>query len=153
MIVKAIVRIFMICIEEFVFNTHTLCWLPPQLDESTARRHLRSPRSLSAKSSHLIFQGHIWSLEFNRCVCLLFHGNQAIFYWDIAKSICDLEIFKVNIMAKVKPDVPIWCLNFNSYVWFSFRGNRTIFGWDIANSIFGLVKLIAKVTPDNPIEV
>ena len=34
---------------------------------------------------------HIWGLEFNRCVCSLFRGNQTIFGWDIANSIFDLE--------------------------------------------------------------
>ena len=27
--------------------------------------------------------GHIWGLEFNRCVCFSFHGNWTIFGWDI----------------------------------------------------------------------
>ena len=44
--------------------------------------------------------------------------------------------FKVNVMAKVKPDGHIWGLEFNRCVCFSARGNRTIFGWDITNSIF-----------------
>ena len=35
--------------------------------------------------------GHIWALEFNRYVCLLFRGNRTIFGWDIANSIFDLE--------------------------------------------------------------
>ena len=36
--------------------------------------------------------GHIWGLEFSRCVCFLFHGNRTIFGWDIANSIFDLKI-------------------------------------------------------------
>ena len=35
--------------------------------------------------------GHIWGLEFNRCVCFSFHGNRTIFGRDIANSIFDLE--------------------------------------------------------------
>ena len=35
--------------------------------------------------------GHIWGLEFNRCVCFSFRGNQTIFHRDIANSIFDLE--------------------------------------------------------------
>ena len=35
--------------------------------------------------------GHIWGLEFNRCVCFSFRGNRTIFYRDIANSIFDLE--------------------------------------------------------------
>ena len=46
--------------------------------------------------------------------------------------------FKVNVMAKVKPDGRIWSLELSRCVCSSFRGNWTIFGWDIANSIFDL---------------
>ena len=35
--------------------------------------------------------GHIWGLELIRCVCFSFRGNRAIFGWDIANSIFDLE--------------------------------------------------------------
>ena len=35
--------------------------------------------------------GHIWGLELIGCVCFSFRGNQAIFGWDIANSIFDLE--------------------------------------------------------------
>ena len=36
--------------------------------------------------------GHIWGLEFNRCVCFSFRGNRTIFGWDIANSILNLKI-------------------------------------------------------------
>ena len=36
--------------------------------------------------------GHIWGLEFNRCVCFSFRGNRTIFGWDIANSIFDLKL-------------------------------------------------------------
>ena len=49
-----------------------------------------------------------------------------------------LDIFKVKVMMKVKPDGPNWSLKFSWCVCFSFRGNRAIFGWDTANSIFDL---------------
>ena len=35
--------------------------------------------------------GHIWGLEFNRCVCFLFRGNWTIIGWDTSNSIFDLE--------------------------------------------------------------
>ena len=35
--------------------------------------------------------GHIWGIEFNRCVYFSFRGNRTIFGWDIANSIFDLE--------------------------------------------------------------
>ena len=35
--------------------------------------------------------GHIWGLEVNRYVCLLFRGNRTIFGWYIANTIFDLE--------------------------------------------------------------
>ena len=51
-----------------------------QLDELTARRHMKSPWWLSVRSSHPTFQGHghIWGLQFNRYVCFSFLGNQTI---------------------------------------------------------------------------
>ena len=132
-------------------------WTNLQLYESTARRQLKSPRSLSGRSIHLILVNKwswSWSwmtnchplcamsigppiLEFNQYVCFSFRGNRTIFGWDIANSIFDLS-FKVKLMAEVKPDGQIWALEFNRYVCFSFRGNLAIFGWDIANSTFDL---------------
>ena len=35
--------------------------------------------------------GHIWGLQFNRCVCFSFRGNRTIFHRYIANSIFDLE--------------------------------------------------------------
>ena len=75
----------------------------------------KSPQSLSGRSLHLDLghqmvkitydlensnikvmakvksDGRIWGLEFNRCVCFSFCGNQAILGRDIANSILDLE--------------------------------------------------------------
>ena len=131
------------------------CSLYIQLDESTARRQLKSPRSLSGRSIHLtyilswkfkvkvmakvILDDHIWALEFNWC--LLFVSWQSDHFWlRYSKFYIWPWKFKVKVMAKVKPDGHIWALEFNRYVCFSFRGNRTIYGWDIANSIFDLEK-------------
>ena len=36
--------------------------------------------------------GHIWGLEFNRCVCFTFRGNQTIFGWDIQIPSLTLKI-------------------------------------------------------------
>ena len=49
--------------------------------------------------------GHIWGLEINRYVCFLFRGNRTIFYWDIAKSIFDLENSRSRSWPRSKPMV------------------------------------------------
>ena len=46
--------------------------------------------------------GHIWGLELIRCVCFSFRGNQAIFGWDKANSIFDLE----NSRSRSRRDRP-----------------------------------------------
>ena len=51
-----------------------------QLDESTARRHLKSPRSLSGRSLLTLDLGH-----------------------QMVKITYDLENSNINVMAKVKP--------------------------------------------------
>ena len=189
-----------------------------KLDESTARRHLKSPRSLSGRSLHLTLVikwswswmtyshpfvqyqsalplwdtaiskfdlenpwsrpcvwsnmskvrvtfdlenskvmvkfkpiGHIWGLEFNRC--LLFRSVspgpcQSDHFWlrYSIYHICPWK-FKVKVMGKAKSHGHIWGLRFNWYICFSFRGNRTIFGWDIANSIFDLENSRSRLWP------
>ena len=45
--------------------------------------------NVMAKVKH---DGHIWALEFNRCVCLSFRGNRAIFGWDTAVLYFTLKI-------------------------------------------------------------
>ena len=127
------------------------------LDESTARRQLKSPRSLSGRSIHLTSpnghgHGHEWptATPFVQCQSALPFWDTAIskfdhenpwsrsYVWSKVKVTFDLQISKVKIMVKVKPIGHIWGLEFNQYVCFSFRGNRTTFGWDIRNSIFDL---------------
>ena len=49
--------------------------------------------------------GHIWGLEFNRYVCLLFRGNRTIFGWDIANSIFDLENSRSRSWPRSNPVV------------------------------------------------
>ena len=49
--------------------------------------------------------GRIWTLEFNRYVCFLFHGNRTIFGWDIANSIFDLENSRSRSWPRSKPMV------------------------------------------------
>ena len=82
--------------------------------------------------------GHIWGLEFNRYVCVLFRGNRTTFGWDIGNSIFDLENSRSRSWPRLNLMVTFEALEFKRYVCFLFRGNRTIFGWDIANSIFDL---------------
>ena len=49
--------------------------------------------------------GLIWGLEFNRYVCFSFRGNLAIFGWDIANSIFDLENSRSRSWPKSNPMV------------------------------------------------
>ena len=90
--------------------------------------------------------GHIWGLEFNRC--LPFVPCQSDHFWlrYSIYHICPWK-FKVKVMAKAKSHGHIGGLRFNWYICFSFRGNRTIFGWDIANSIFDLENSRSRLWP------
>ena len=129
-----------------------------QLDESTARRQLKSPRSLSGRSIHLtLVTKWSWSWSWMTYCHPLCAMSMALPFWDTAASkfdhenpwsrscvwskvkvMFDLHNSKVKVMVKVKPNGHIWGLEFNRYVCFSFRGNRTNFGWDIGNFIFDL---------------
>ena len=139
-------------------------WKQIKLDESTARRHLKSPRSLSGRSLHLTLVikwsrshiswkiqisrswpmpkhiGHISGLEF-KSKCLIFVSGQSDNFW---LRYSQFHIwpwkFKVKVMAKVEPNGHTWSLEFSRCVCFSFLGNRTTFGWNIANYIFDLEK-------------
>ena len=44
--------------------------------------------------------GHIWGLEFNRYVCFSCRDNRAIFGWDIANLISDLENSRSRSLRK-----------------------------------------------------
>ena len=140
-----------------------------KLDESTARRQLKSPRSLSGKSIHLTSVtkwSRSWSsMTFCHTLCAMSIGPSEIqlfdhenpwsrsCVWSKFKVTFDLQISKVKIMVKVKPIGHIWGLEFNRYVCFSFRGNRTTFGWDIANSIFYLIKSRSRSWPRSNLRV
>ena len=145
-----------------------------QLDESTARRHLKSPRSLSGRSLHLTLvtkwsRSHITlkiqiSMSWPRsnplshlrprvqidmfAFCFVASNH---FWLRYSKFHIWPWKFRVKVMAKVKSDGHIWGLEFNWCVCFSFRGHRTIFGWDIANSIFDLENSRSRSWPrSNP---
>ena len=122
-----------------------------KLDESTARRQLKSPRSLSGRSIHLWSpngqgHGHEWptsqlALPFwDTAISKFDHENpwSRSCVWSKVKVTFDLQNSMVKVIVKVKLIGHIWGLEFNRYVCFSFRGNRTTFGWDIANLIFDL---------------
>ena len=90
------------------------------------------------------------ALDFNQYVCF-FVSCQSDHFWLIySKFYIWPWKFKVEVMAKIKPDNHIWALGFNRYVCFSFRGNQTIFGWDIANSIFDLEKYRSRLQRKSP---
>ena len=127
-----------------------------KLDESTAHRQLKSPRSLSGRSIHLTLVtkwSRSWSwMTYCHTLCAMSIGPPVprysyfkIWPWkSMVKIMCVVKgqdhVWPSNfkIMVKVKPIGHIWGLEFNQYVCFSFRGNRTTFGWDIVNSIFDL---------------
>ena len=122
-----------------------------KLDESTARRQLKSPRSLSGRSIHLtLVTKWSWSwswITYCHPLCAMSIGPPILRYsyfkiwpWKSIKGkfMFDLQNWKVKVMVKVKHIGHIWGLEFNRYVCSSVRGNRTTFGWDIGNSIFDI---------------
>ena len=149
-----------------------MTWRQPtmvQLDESTARRQLKSPQSLSGRSIHLtLVNKWSWSwmtychplsamssaLPFSDTAISKFdHENPCSrsCVWSKVKVTFDLQNSKVKVMVKFKPIGHIWRLEFNRYVRFSFRGNRTTFGWDIGNSIVDLENSRSRSWPrSNP---
>ena len=110
-----------------------------KLDESTARRYLKSSRSLSGRSLHLTFQGHgqgqIWlSLRPSvHAICLLLILWQSNHLW-LSYSKFQIRPWKliVKVMARVKSYAHNLRLRVQSICLLLFRGNRTIFGRDIA---------------------
>ena len=84
-------------------------------------------------------QGHIWPSKFKgqgygqvqthwshmrpgvQSICLLFVSRQCDHFWlRYSKFYIWPWNFKVNVMAKVKPDGHIWALEFNWYACFRF---------------------------------
>ena len=147
-----------------------------QLDESTARRKLKSPRSLSGRSIHLtLVTTWSWSwswMTYCHPLCAMSIGPPILWYnylkiWQLKSMvkvvICvvkikvtsDLQNSKVKVMVKGKPVGHIWGLELNRYACFSFRGNQTIF-W-LRYKKFHIwpckfkVKVMAKVKPDGHI--
>ena len=62
---------------------------------------------------------HICALEFNRYVCFSFRGNRAIFGWDIANSIFDLEKSRSRSWSRSNPMVTFE--HYSSIDMFAFR--------------------------------
>ena len=131
-----------------------------KLDESMARRQLKSPRSLSGRSIHLtLVTKWSWSwswMTYCHPLCAMSIGPPILTYsylkiwpWkSMVKVMCAVKgqghiwpsKFKGQCYGQGHPTGHIWGLQVNQYVCFSFHGNRTIFGWDITNSIFDLEK-------------
>ena len=141
-----------------------------KLDESTARRQLKSPWSLSVRSIHLTlvtkwswswswmtYCHPLWAMSIGPPI--LRYSYFKIWPWkSMVKVKCVVKgqghvwPSKFKVMVKVKPIGHLWGLEFNWYVCFSFRGNQTIFGWDIANSTFDLENSRSRSWPrSNPI--
>ena len=100
-----------------------------QQDESTARRHLKSPWSLSGSFLHLILvtkRSRSWSWMTPDCSLSI---GPPIPEMGLLQNLT-LKI-QGQVIAKVKPDDCICCLEFNRNVCFSFHGNWTIFGWGL----------------------
>ena len=109
------------------------------LDESTARRELKSPRSLSGRSIHLtLVTKWSWSwswMTYCHPLCAMSIGPPILRYsfskfdhenpwstscvWSKVKVMFNLENSKVKVMVKVKPDGHIWGLGVLSM--FAFR--------------------------------
>ena len=142
-----------------------------KLDESTARRQLKSPRPLPGRSIHLtLVTKWSWSwswMTYCHCLCTMSIGPPILRYsyfqiwpWkSMAKVMCvvkvkvtfDLQNSKVKVMVNVKPIGHIWSLEFNRHVYFSFRGNLTTFVRDIGNSIFDIENARSRSWPrSNP---
>ena len=106
-----------------------------KLDESTARRHLKSPQSLSVISiSHCSSLDNTATADFppsTKSVCLNFvRGNQTTFGRDIANFLFEPENSRSrsNMKSHLRPKA-------QSISFFSYPGNWTIFGWDYKNPL------------------
>ena len=155
-----------------MWNKRTFIWKNKgKLDESMARRQLKSPQSLPGRSIHLtLVTKWSWSwlwMTYCHLLCAMSISPPILRYnyfkfdnenpwsrssvWSKFKVIFDLQNSKVKVMVKFKPIGHIWGLEFNWYVCFLFRGNLTILGWDIANSIFDLENSRSRSWPkSNP---
>ena len=145
-----------------------------KLDESTARQHLKSPRSLSGRSLHLTLVTKWSSSHFTLKIQMsrswprsnplvtfeawssihvfVFVSWQSDHFWlRYSKFHIWPWKFKVKVMAMVNADGNIWGLEFNRYVCFLFHGNQTIVCRDIANYIFDLENSRSRSWPrSNP---
>ena len=98
--------------------------------------------------------GHIWGLEFNRYICLLFRGNRTTFGWDIGNSIFDLQDLRSrlwsrsNLMVTFEPYSSIDMMLFVSWqydhLWLRYS-KFYIWPWKFK------VKVMAKVKPNGHI--
>ena len=126
-----------------------------KLDESTARRQLKSPWSLSGRSIHLTLVTK-WSCSWSwmtychpLCLCTMSIGPAILRY---SNSRLTFNIQRSRLWSRSNPLVTFEPLEFNRYVCFSFHGNRTTFGWDIGNSIFALKNSRSRLWPrSNPL--
>ena len=139
--------------------------LSTKLDESTARRQLKSPRSLSGRFIHLtLVTKWLWSwswmtychpllcnvnrpshseIQLFQNLTMKIHGQSHV-CGQRSRSHLTLKIQRSRSWSRSNLMVTFEALEFNRYVCFLFRGNGTIFGWDIANSIFDLENLRSR---------
>ena len=130
------------------------CHLEWKIDESTARRQLKSPQSLSGRTIYLnLVTKWSWSWSWMtychllwshlrpgvQSICLLFTSWQSDHFWlRYRKFHIWPWKFKVKVMAKVQSDGHIWGLGVQSICLLLVSWQSDHFGWDIANSIFDL---------------
>ena len=155
---------------------YQLCNYMLQLDESMARRHLKSPQSLSGRSLHLplvtkwprshmtfkiqiLIQGHgqgqtHWSYLRPRVQINMF-AFRFVAIGPVLVEIYKNSYFTLKIQGQGHSQGQIWWSHLRPRVYwcvcFSFCGTRTIFGTDIANSIFDLENSRSRSCPrSNP---
>ena len=129
--------------------------LATKLDESTARRHLKSPRLLSVRSSHLTFQshGHIGGPGLDTYFFLnlsvgqpsnnmdlseieIYLGTMMIFFLFTKKNRRELYIcifnfyFKITVSESHCHILNHWCSSVEIFsVHFDVTGTRNTFQW------------------------
>ena len=143
-----------------------------KLDESTARRQLKSPQSLPGRSIHLtLVTKWSWSwswMTYCHLLCamsisppILRYNYFKILPWKIhgqghlcgqrSRSHLTFKIQRSRLWSSSNPLVTFEAWSSIDMFAFSFWGNLTIFVWDIANSIFDLENSRSRSWPkSNP---
>ena len=144
-------------IKEINMNKSLSIYQCSKLDESTARRQLKSPRSLSGRSIHLtLVTKWSWSwswMTYCHPLCAMSISPPILRYSLWSRS-CVVKGQGHVWPSKIKgqgygQDQTHWSHLRPGvrYVCFSFCCKRTTFGWDIGNSIFDLENSRSRSNP------